>query len=134
ERRPPGRICADPVPDQRGRRPLDRHRARARGRLEYTDLHFRGEDWEVGAEWHHLCSRNIYTVPRHPELPFLAPHWIVRAAGRREIGPNAVPVPGPYTYHGLFDDPAEAVKKLLERPLGNKLAALVNPDFMMLAT
>jgi len=102
--------------------------------LEYTDLHFRGEYWEVGAEWHHLCGRNIYTVPRHPELPFLDPHWIVRADGRREIGPNAVPVPGPYTYHGLFDDPAEAVKKLLERPLGNKLAALVNPDFMMLAT
>src|SRR5881396_3755312 len=29
KRRPPGRIGADPVPDQRGRRPLDRHRARA---------------------------------------------------------------------------------------------------------
>jgi len=101
--------------------------------LEYTDLHFRGEYWEVGAEWHYLCGRNIYTVPRHPELPFLDPHWIVRADGRREIGPNAVPVPGPYTYHGLVDDPADAVKKLLERPVSNKLAALVNPDFMKLA-
>jgi len=101
---------------------------------EYTDLHFRGEYWEVGPEWHHLCGRNIYTVPRHPELPFLDPHWIVRADGRREIGPNAVPVPGPYTYRGLFDDPAEAVRKLFERPVGNKLAALVNPDFMTLAT
>src|SRR3989441_728307 len=101
---------------------------------EYADLHFRGEYWEVGPEWHYLCGRNIYTVPRHPELPFLDPHWIVRADGRREIGPNAVPVPGPYTYHGFFDDPAEAVKKLLERPVGNKLAALFNPDFMMLAT
>ena len=101
---------------------------------EYTDLHFRGEYWEVGAEWHHLCSRNIYTVPRHPELPFLDPHWIVRADGRREIGPNAVPVPGPYTYRGLFDDPAEAVQKLFERPIGNKLAALVNPEFITLAT
>src|SRR2546425_7363730 len=59
--------------------------------LEYTDLHFRGEYWEVGPEWHYLCGRNIYTVPRHPELPFLDPHWIVRADGRREIGPNAVP-------------------------------------------
>ena len=101
---------------------------------EYTDLHFRGEYWEVGAEWHYLCGRNIYAVPRHPELPFLDPHWIVRADGRKEIGPNAVPVPGPYTYRGFFDDPADAVKKLLERPVGNKLAALVNPDFMMLAT
>ena len=101
--------------------------------LEYTDLHFRGEYWEVGAEWHYLCGRNIYTVPRHPELPFLDPHWIVRADGRREIGPNAVPVPGPYTYHGFVDDPADAVKKLLERPVSNKLAALVNPDFVKLA-
>src|SRR2546427_155871 len=101
---------------------------------EYTDLHFRGEYWEVGPEWHYLCGRNIYTVPRHPELPFLDPHWIVRADGRREIGPNAVPVPGPYTYRGLFDDPAEAVRKFFERPVGNKLAALVNQDFMTLAT
>jgi len=69
--------------------------------LEYTDLHFRGEYWEVGAEWHYLCGRNIYAVPRHPELPFLDPHWIVRADGRKEIGPNAVPVPGPYTYRGF---------------------------------
>src|SRR2546428_169373 len=34
----------------------------------------------------------------------------------------------------LQDDPAEAVQKLFERPVGNKLAALVNPDFLTLAT
>src|SRR5213083_2197226 len=101
--------------------------------LEYTDLHFRGEYWEVGAEWHHLCSRNIYMVPRHPELPFLDPHWIVRADGRREIGPNAVPVSGPYTYRGFFDGPKELSSKLLEVPLRNKLRLLVNPDFVALA-
>src|SRR2546422_8954940 len=101
---------------------------------EYADLNFRGEYWEIGKDWVNLATRNIYTVAKHPELPFLDPHWIVRADGRREIGPNAVPVPGPYTYHGLFDDPAEAVQKLFERPVGNKLAALVNPDFLTLAT
>src|SRR5207244_3374711 len=101
---------------------------------EYCDLNFRGEYWEIDSGWTYLATRNIYTVAQHPELPFLDPHWIVRADGRREIGPNAVPVPGPYTYRGFFDDPADAVKKLLERPVGNKLAALVNPDFMMLAT
>src|SRR2546422_1224248 len=101
---------------------------------EYTDLFFRGEYWEIDPAYHHLASRNIYTVPRHPELPFLDPHWIVRADGRREIGPNAVPVVGPHTYRCLFDDPAEAVQKLFERPIGNKLAALVNPDFLTLAT
>src|SRR6267143_732473 len=92
--------------------------------LEYTDLHFRGEYWEVDPAWHFLCGRNLYSVPRHPELPFLDPHWIVRADGRREIGPNAVPVPGPYTYRGLFDDPSDLVHKLFESPFRNKLRAL----------
>src|SRR5438094_1416275 len=101
--------------------------------LEYTDLHFRGEYWEVGAEWHHLCSRNIYTVPRHPELPFLDPHWIVRADGRREIGPNAVPVFGPYIYRGFFDNPWQALEKMLEPPVMNKIALLYNRDFLTLA-
>ena len=100
---------------------------------EYTDLHFRGEYWEIDPAHHYLSSRNIYTVPRHPELPFLDPHWIVRADGRREIGPNAVPVSGPYTYRGFFDGPKELSKKLLEVPLRNKLRLLVNPDFVALA-
>jgi L-2-hydroxyglutarate oxidase len=41
---------------------------------------------------------SIYSVPKYPEYPFLDPHWIVRAHGRREIGPNAVPVFSPYGY------------------------------------
>jgi len=101
---------------------------------EYTDLHFRGEYWQVHPKWHFLSSRNIYTVPHRPDLPFLDPHWIVRADGRREIGPNAVPVTGPYTYHGFFDDPADVVKKFFEPPVWNKVAVLFNPDFMTLAT
>jgi L-2-hydroxyglutarate oxidase len=42
---------------------------------------------------------SIYTVPRYPEYPFLDPHWIVRVDGRREVGPNAVPVFSPYAYN-----------------------------------
>ena len=101
--------------------------------LEYCDLNFRGEYWEVGKEWAFLASRNIYTVAQHPELPFLDPHWIVRADGRREIGPNAVPVAGPYTYKGFFTSPGQAIKKLLEQPVANKLALLYNRDFLELA-
>lgn len=101
---------------------------------EYTDLHFRGEYWEIAPEWHHLATRNLYTVPRHPELPFLDPHWIVRADGRREIGPNAVPVPGPYTYRGFFEDPAQLAHKLFEGPFRSKLRLLMNPDFVTLAS
>lgn len=101
--------------------------------LEYTDLHFRGEYWEIDPAQHSLAGRNIYTVPRHPDLPFLDPHWIVRADGRREIGPNAVPVAGPYTYRGFFGDPSEIPQKILESPRRNKLRLLVNPDFVTLA-
>jgi L-2-hydroxyglutarate oxidase len=66
---------------------------------EYTDLHFRGEYWQSPEEYHGLTKISVYSVPKHPEYPFLDPHWIVRADGRREIGPNAVPVFSPYAYH-----------------------------------
>ena len=100
---------------------------------EYTDLNFRGEYWEVGQQWAYLATRNIYTVAQHPELPFLDPHWICRADGRREIGPNAVPVAGPYTYKGFVGNPIEALEKLLEPPMLNKVALLFNKDFLTLA-
>jgi L-2-hydroxyglutarate oxidase len=64
----------------------------------YTDLHFRGEYWQAPEQYRDLTKLSIYSVPRHPEYPFLDPHWIVRADGRREVGPNAVPVFGPYAY------------------------------------
>ena len=100
---------------------------------EYCDLNFRGEYWEIGNEWGSLATRNIYTVAQHPELPFLDPHWIVRADGRREIGPNAVPVAGPYTYRGFFRNPIEAIKKIFEQPIANKIALLYSRDFLELA-
>ena len=65
---------------------------------EYTDVHFRGEYWQAPEQYHDLTKLSIYSVPKHPEYPFLDPHWIVRADGRREVGPNAVPVFGPYAY------------------------------------
>jgi len=64
----------------------------------YTDLHFRGEYWQAPPQYQDLTKLSIYSVPKHPEYPFLDPHWIVRADGRREVGPNAVPVFGPYAY------------------------------------
>jgi L-2-hydroxyglutarate oxidase len=101
---------------------------------EYTDLHFRGEYWTVRPEYHYLARRNVYSVAKHPDLPFLDPHWIVRANGRVEIGPNAVPITGPHTYHGFFEDLADVPKKFFEKPVWNKVAVLFNPDFMTLAT
>ncbi len=101
--------------------------------LDYTDLHFRGEYWRVGADFGYLARRNIYTVPRHPGLPFLDPHWIVRATGEREIGPNAVPVATPWTYHGFFENLSVLTQKVWEPPLRNKARLLVNPTLLILA-
>ena len=100
---------------------------------EYTDLHFRGEYWQVSDEKAGLVNTNIYSVPRHAELPFLDPHWIVRADGRREIGPNAVLVAGSRTYEGFFNGLGELFGKIFERPLGNKLSLFTNREFLSLA-
>lgn len=102
--------------------------------LDYTDIHFRGEYWELAPEVAKWTERNIYSVPRHVELPFLDPHWIVRADGRREIGPNAVMVTGCKTYKGFFSSPAELVSKIFESPISNKAKLFINPEFLKLAS
>lgn len=66
---------------------------------EYMDLHFRGEYWQAPEEYRGMTKISVYSVPKYPDYPFLDPHWIVRADGRREIGPNAVPVFSPYGYN-----------------------------------
>ncbi len=102
--------------------------------LDYTDLHFRGEYWEVTPAKAGMIKTNIYTVPRHPHLPFLDPHWIVRADGRVEIGPNAVLVAGCEAYDGFATSPAELFLKIFERPVSNKLRLFANPEFLKLAS
>jgi len=101
---------------------------------EFTDLNFRGEYWVVDPCRANLANHNIYSVPRHTDLPFLDPHWVVRWNGQVEIGPNAVPVIGPYTYEGFFDNIAAVFKKFFEYPRRNKLLLLFNPEFLRLAT
>lgn len=65
----------------------------------YQSLHFRGEYWVAPQVFKDLTKMSIYSVPKYPEYPFLDPHWIVRVNGKREIGPNAVMVYGPYAYN-----------------------------------
>ncbi len=85
---------------------------------KYTDFHFRGEYWQAPPEYHELTKRSIYSVPKFPDYPFLDPHWIVRIDGRREVGPNAVPVFGPYAYNwtvnakNFFPKVAESLRSL----------------------
>jgi len=99
---------------------------------QYTDLHFRGEYWLVDDTFGHNIGRNIYSVARHKEFPFLDPHFIVRANGKREVGPNAVLVFGPTAYRGLSSSKSELLKKLFERPNIPKLNLFTNSQFLSL--
>jgi L-2-hydroxyglutarate oxidase LhgO len=65
----------------------------------FSALYFKGEYWVAPSSLKDLTRMSIYSVPRYPEYPFLDPHWVVRIDGRREVGPNAVLVSGPFAYN-----------------------------------
>ena len=98
----------------------------------YSDLHFRGEYWISDKPHADIVKTNIYSVARHPEFPFLDPHWIKRANGTTEIGPNAVPVPTPETYDGFVTDIPSTISKLGEILTGGAKKLFLNPDFLSL--
>lgn len=100
---------------------------------DYTDMHFRGEYWRVDESAAGLVSRNVYSVPRQGEFPFLDPHWIVRVDGSKEIGPNAVPVPGPFAYDGSIRHAPSWIAELFRPPLMNKANVWLNKDFLGLS-
>ena len=100
----------------------------------YSDLHFRGEYWIADSEHADIVKTNIYSVARHPEFPFLDPHWIKRANGTTEIGPNAVPVPTPETYDGFVTDIPSTISKLGDILTGGAKKLFLNPDFLSLVT
>ena len=103
------------------------------GLLEgYSDLHFRGEYWIANSDIGDLVKTNIYTVPRYTEFPFLDPHWIKRANGDTEIGPNAVPVDSPESYDSFIKDIPTALSKITDVITGSAKKLLVNPQFISL--
>jgi L-2-hydroxyglutarate oxidase len=99
----------------------------------YTDLHFRGEYWQAPQEYRNLTKLSIYSVPKHPEYPFLDPHWIVRADGRREVGPNAVPVFGPYAYTWR-KNLADMLPKIMESSRTGARRIVFDRQFLSLAS
>lgn len=99
---------------------------------QYTDLHFRGEYWVVNSQFGSSVKQNVYSVAKHKEFPFLDPHFIVRANGKREVGPNAVLVSGPTAYSGLSTSTSELVRKIFERPNYPKLRLFTNRQFLSL--
>lgn len=96
---------------------------------EYASLNFRGEYWVVDEPFASRVSSNIYRPPQFPQYPFLDPHFVVRADGTREIGPNAVLVPGPYVYSGIG---LSKLGAFLDRPVLPKVGLLTNRDFVTL--
>nr|AIF07682.1 FAD dependent oxidoreductase (lhgO) [uncultured marine thaumarchaeote KM3_23_E01] len=100
----------------------------------YSDLHFRGEYWVANSNIADLVKTNIYTVPRYLEFPFLDPHWIKRANGETEIGPNAVPVDSPEAYDSFITDVPTALSKILDIVTGSTKKLLLNRDFISLVS
>ena len=98
----------------------------------YSDLHFRGEYWVANTDIADLVKTNIYTVPRYTEFPFLDPHWIKRANGETEIGPNAVPVDSPESYDSFIKDIPTMLSKITDIVTGSAKKLLVNPQFISL--
>lgn len=100
---------------------------------EYSNLHFRGEYWQIQAQHAGLVNTNIYTVAKFSNFPFLDPHWIKRADGITEIGPNAVPVSDPEAYSGL-GGVSKAVSKLGQIISGSSKKLLLNSEFLSLVS
>jgi len=101
---------------------------------EYRDLYFRGEYWQAPHEYSDLTHMSIYSVPKYPEYPFLNPHWIIRADGRREVGPNAVPVLNPYAYKWT-DNLENSVAKIFQSTTSIGIGRLLmNSQFIQMAS
>ena len=100
----------------------------------YSDLHFRGEYWVADSDIKNLVKTNIYTVPRYLEFPFLDPHWIKKANGETEIGPNAVPVDSPEAYDSFITDIPTALSKISDIVTGSARKLILNPDFISLVS
>jgi (S)-2-hydroxyglutarate dehydrogenase len=99
---------------------------------EYSDLHFRGEYWIAEPKYRDLVKTTIYTVAEFKGYPFLDPHWIKKADGNSEIGPNAVPIPSPETYSGYMGNVSTSLSKLKEIVTGNALKLLYDGEFLSL--
>jgi len=99
---------------------------------EYSDLHFRGEYWVADPQYSDLVKTTIYTVAEFKGYPFLDPHWIKKANGQAEVGPNAVPVPSPETYEGYIGDLGTSILKLKDVVTGNAKKLFADSEFLSL--
>lgn len=101
---------------------------------DYSSLHFRGEYWVADKQHENLVNTNVYSVAKFTNFPFLDPHWVKRANGTTEIGPNAVPVANPETYSGYVGNISDVISKLGDILSGSSKKLLVNPEFLSLVS
>jgi len=99
---------------------------------EYSDIHFRGEYWVADSQYSDLVGTTIYSVAEFKGYPFLDPHWIKKADGNAEVGPNAVPVPSPETYDGYIGDIGTSISKFKDILSGNAKKLLFDSEFLSL--
>jgi len=99
---------------------------------EYSDIHFRGEYWVADPQYSDLVKTTIYSVAEFKGYPFLDPHWIKKANGQTEVGPNAVPVPSPDTYDGYIGDIGTSISKFKDILSGNAKKLLFDSEFLSL--
>ena len=99
---------------------------------EYSDIHFRGEYWVADPQYSDLVKTTIYSVAEFEGYPFLDPHWIKKADGKTEVGPNAVPVPSPETYDGYIGDIGTSISKFKDVLSGNAKKLLFDSEFLSL--
>lgn len=101
---------------------------------DYSSLHFRGEYWIAEKQYENLVNANVYSVAKFKNFPFLDPHWIKRANGTTEIGPNAVPVASPETYSGYVGNISDVASKIGDILSGGSKKLLANPEFLSLVS
>jgi L-2-hydroxyglutarate oxidase len=101
---------------------------------DYSVLHFRGEYWIADNQYGNLVNTNVYSVAKFANFPFLDPHWIKRANGQTEIGPNAVPVTDSETYSGYVGNVSKTLSKLKEVLSGSSRRLLFNSEFLTLVS
>jgi len=101
---------------------------------EYFALYFRGDYWRAPYQYNNLTRHSIYSVPTFHNFPFLDPHWIIRANGSCEIGPNAIPVFGPFAYD--LKTNLKSILPSISNIVGNKgfWRLCTNKDFLELVT
>jgi len=99
-----------------------------------VDIFFRGDYWILDPKSVAGITSNLYTIPRHPDFPFLDPHIIARWDGTMMIGPTAVPVVGPYAYEHLVQDTGSVIRLMRHGFSAGFWKLLFNQQFLQLAS